>query len=168
MTTRQTKASPPLPETGERNSPPPFGGLFGDTVIAHVVEEMIANPGHAFTPKGLRELTHASLPRIREALKTLSAAGLVENISASRKRPRFAVRAGQKRLAALKFLALAVIDDSDGSKRMDLAIRDYCGTEPGRGLPVLAVADAPDYRVIESMTTMTMHPSMVTGCAPEG
>ena len=49
----------------------PYGGLFGDTVIAKVVEELVADPTMDYRPKYLVDVTGKSEKSIYDALKKL-------------------------------------------------------------------------------------------------
>lgn len=111
----------------------PYGGLFGDTVLARVMEEMIADPHTLYRNKDLEELTGTTSPSIREALKTLREYGLIS--STGDKHPVHTVNIHCRAFIALTLLAYAVLDDQDGGDCMDTAIRHYCETtlhmEPG-------------------------------------
>jgi len=104
----------------------PYAGLFGDTVMARVVEEIIADPHSVYRQKDLEELTGNSAPRIREALATLVNLGLLK--STGGKHPAYTVDVSRNIFVALTLLAFAVLDDRQGSDCMDTAIRHYCDT----------------------------------------
>ena len=104
----------------------PYAGLFGDTVIARVVEEIIADPQSAYRPRDLEELTGASAPSVRDALSTLARLGLLA--SSGGKHPVYTVDRSQKTFVALTFLAYAVLDDRERSDCMHTALRHYCET----------------------------------------
>ena len=55
----------------------PYEGLFGDTVLSRVVEEIIADPHSSYHPKDLEDLAQASAPSIRDALATLQRLSLI-------------------------------------------------------------------------------------------
>jgi hypothetical protein len=101
----------------------PYAGLFGDTVIARVVEEIIADPHSAYRPRDLEELTGASAPSVRDALSTLTRLGLLA--SSGGKHPVYTVDRSRKTFVALTFLAYAVLDDRENSDCMHTALRHY-------------------------------------------
>ena len=103
----------------------PYGGLFGNSVLARVIREIVADPCREFRPKSLEILTSSSAPRIKNALDTLTALGILKKISDDTQRPVYMVNFESKRLTALTFLAYAVTDDRDGTECMDAAIKDY-------------------------------------------
>jgi hypothetical protein len=100
----------------------PFGGLFGNSVIANVVEEIIADPDSTYTAEGLKDLTDRSLPRIRSALKYLKNIGLLRSVDSHK----YTVDRKSKKYSALVFLAYAVSDDKDKVNIMDIKIMRYC------------------------------------------
>ena len=99
----------------------PFGGLFGNSVIANVVEQIIADPYSTYTAESLKELTDRSLPRIRKALVYLKEMGLLKSVDSNR----YTVNRKTKKFSALTFLAYAVSDDKDEVNVMDLKIMRY-------------------------------------------
>jgi len=118
------KKLPKLPEELEEYLNKPYGGLFGNTVLAQVVEEM----------------TGKRPPSIREALKTLVRLGLIENISSDVQHPVYRVVVESKKFVALSLLAYAVIDDRDGTDCMDTAILDYYNSSLRAKVEPLAIA----------------------------
>jgi hypothetical protein len=104
----------------------PYAGLFGDTVIARVVEEIIADPHSSYRPRELEELTGASAPSVRDALVTLVRLGLL--VSSGGKHPVYTVDKTKKTFVALTLLAYAVLDDREMSDCMHTALRHYCET----------------------------------------
>ena len=104
----------------------PYAGLFGNTVIAKVVEEIIADPHSVYRPKDLEDLTEASSPSIRDALMTLAKFGLLN--SSGGKHPAYTVNKSMKTFVALTFLAYGVLDDRKKSDCMNTAIHHYCET----------------------------------------
>ncbi len=120
-----TSSAPPLPKYLEAFVDTPYGGLFGDTVIAHVVEEMVASPSVAYRPTDLQELTGKGETRVRSALATLIKLDLIVNVSDDPQHPRYRVKTHSKKFVALSFLAYAMLDDRDGSDCMDTAVHDY-------------------------------------------
>ena len=123
----------------------PYGGLFGDGVNAHVVEQVVADPYSEYRPKLLRELAGASAPAIRRALSDLTRLRLLIKDSSDRQHPVYRVNLGSKKLMALTFLAFASVDDRDGSDCMDFAIMEYVRTSLGEKLQPSAVATETSY-----------------------
>lgn len=115
-----------IPGTPREFSDIPYAGLFGDAVIARVLEEIISDPHSLWHPKDLEELTGCSAPRVRDALVTLTRFGLLE--SSGGKHPAYRVDMNKKTFVALTILAYAVLDDTKESGCMDTAIRHYCET----------------------------------------
>ncbi len=105
----------------------PYGGLFGDTVIAKVVEELVADPTMDYRPKYLVDVTGKSEKSIYDALKKLLILGLIEK-KGDEKHPIYRVRVVSKKFAALSFLAYAMLDDRDGTGCMNMAVSDYYNT----------------------------------------
>ncbi|MDD1719485.1 MAG: hypothetical protein LUQ25_05455 [Methanoregulaceae archaeon] len=134
-------------DSGNRRTAP-FGELFGNTVLAHIIEVMTEEPSRKFSPKTIRDRTGASMPRIRDSLKKLVSIGLIENRSGSVKRPVFVLRQGQKRVAALTFLMHAVTDDRNGTDAMDHAVMNtYRLGNQGRSVSPVGITG---YRIIAS------------------
>ena len=103
----------------------PFGGLFGETVLAEVIEEIVADPLHHYRPKDLEDVLERSKPSIRGALQKLTALELLENVSKDAQHPLYRVNTESKRLMALTFLAYAIHDDQEGTDFMDEAVAHY-------------------------------------------
>jgi len=137
----------PVPVTDREFSDIPYGGLFGDTVMARVVEEIIADPHSVYHLKDLEDLTEKSSPRIREALVTLTKSGLLA--SHGGKHPSYTVNKSRKTFVALTLLAFAVLDDRSGSDCMNTAIRHYCETILPGCLADQAVAAAASYKIAD-------------------
>jgi len=116
---------PVLPESMETYLSRPYGGLFGSSVIAQVVEEIVSDPTMDYRPGYLEELTGASAPPIRDALATLVDLGLLIRASGTGRHPIFRVNVASKKFIALSLLAYAVLDDRDGTDCMDEAVYDY-------------------------------------------
>jgi len=125
MTNKKSDKLPQLPKGLERYLSRPYGGLFGRSAFSEVVEEMVADPLHAYRPKELEETTGRSAPTIRRVLGTLTHLGLVTKDSTDRQHPIYRVDLGSRAFVALTFLALGVGDDRDGTGCMDEAIRNY-------------------------------------------
>ena len=113
-------------DSGQEFSDIPYAGLFGDTVIARVVEEIIADPHSSYRPRELEEVTGASAPSVRDALSTLTRLGLLA--SSGGKHPLYTVDTTKKTFVALTLLAYAVLDDRKGSDCMHTALAHYCET----------------------------------------
>lgn len=122
MTTRNL---PQLPKELETFVDDPYGGLFGNTVLAHVIEELVASPSVVYRPKDLEDLTGRVEGSIRTALATLRRLNLIENLSPDARHPLYRVNTRSKKFVALSFLAYAMLDDRDGSDCMDTAVHDY-------------------------------------------
>lgn len=120
---------PPLPKDLQVFVDKPYGGLFGNSVLAHVIEEMVASPSVIYRPKDLEELTGKSEPSIRSALATLLSLNMIENISPEASHPRYRVNILSKKFVALSFLAYAILDDRDGSDCMNTAVHHYYSTQ---------------------------------------
>ncbi|MDP2796068.1 MAG: hypothetical protein Q8N94_00975 [Methanoregula sp.] len=116
----------PVPGSYMEFSDVPYSGIFGDTVIARVVEEIIADPNSVYRPKDLEELTENSPPSIREALATLTKFGLLK--SSGGKHPAYVVDKSKKTFVALTLLAYAALDDKGDSDCMNTAIYHYYET----------------------------------------
>ena len=121
----------------------PYAGLFGDTVMARVVEEIVADPHSVYHPKDLEDLTGNSAPRIREALTQLTNLGLLK--SSGGKHPAYTVDMSKKTFVALTLLAYAVLDDREGSDCMETAVRHYCETRTTPGAGGITASAAPGY-----------------------
>ena len=135
----------PVPGSDMEFSDVPYAGLFGDTVIARVVEEIIADPHSMYRPKELEELTESSPPRVREALVTLTKFGLLK--SSGGKHPAYVVDMSRKTFVALTLLAYAVLDDKGDSDCMNTAVRHYCETTLNIDQGVCAIAVSAPYRI---------------------
>jgi hypothetical protein len=114
-----------LPKSLEDYLDRPYGGLFGNSALTKIVEEIVADPDMDYRPKYLEEVTGMRSPTVRDALKTLVRLGLLKNISADVQHPVYRVIVESKKFVALSFLAYAVLDDREGSDCMDTAILDY-------------------------------------------
>ncbi len=137
----------------------PFNGLFGNNVQTRVVEELTADPFNIFRPKELEELTDASTPSIRKALKNLVELGLVEKKEKDSQHPVYRVNMDSKVLKALTFLSLALIDDREGSDCMDQAVVEYC--EKKNLFPIVQ-ASSETYEVKDGSTTSFRRESETT------
>ncbi len=134
-----------LPKELEKYLERPYGGLFGDSVIAQVVEEIVADPHSDYRPRDLEESTEASSPAIRKALNTLTFLGLLIKDASDKQHPVYRVNTKSKKFVALTFLAYAVLDDRDGTSCMDTAIRDYYNSALREACEPLAMATGQSY-----------------------
>jgi hypothetical protein len=137
--------TPVLPKGLEPFLDLPYGGLFGDSVHARVVEEMVADPNRDYRPKDLARLTDSSAPAIRKALATLVSLGLITKDSSDRQHPVYRVDVASKKFVALTLLAFAAVDDRDGTHCMEDAAADHFGTDARKGKRSSKAA-APDLR----------------------
>lgn len=144
------KKDTPRPAPAREFSDVPYGGLFGDTVMARVVEEIVADPHAVYHPKDLEDLTGNSAPRIREALGTLTGLGLLK--SSGGKHPAYTVDTSRRSFVALTLLAYAVLDDREGSDCMDTAVRHYCETRaPSHIMPDIPLSLPEDvHRIVKA------------------
>ena len=104
----------------------PYGGLFGNSVIIRLLEEIVSDPYRNYHPKDLEEIVSASSPSIRESLSTLTSIGILEKDEGTQKHPVYRANIDSKRLMALTFLSYAILDDREKTNCMDEAIIDYC------------------------------------------
>jgi len=125
MKTMQSEDLQVLPKTLEAYLDKPYGGLFGSSVLAQVVEEVVSDPTMEYRPGYLEELTGASAPSIREALATLVDLGLLVKGRETGRHPVYRVNEASKKFVALSLLAYAILDDRDGTDCMDEAVYDY-------------------------------------------
>jgi hypothetical protein len=121
----------------------PYAGLFGDSVMARVVEEIVADPHSVYHMKDLEDCTGNSAPRISEALALLTKLGMLK--SSGGKHPAYTVDMSRKTFVALTLLAYAVLDDREGSDCMETAVRHYCETHTPPGAGDMTAAAAPGY-----------------------
>lgn len=144
---------PALPKELERYLERPYGGLFGDTVIAQVVEEIVADPHPDYRPRDLEKLTGASSPAVRKALNTLTSLGLLNKDGSDKQHPVYRANTKSKKFVALTLLAYAMLDDRDGTSCMDTAIRDYYNSALRDSYEPLAMATAQSYECSGSEKT---------------
>lgn len=122
------KQEPEPPQISDQ----PFDGMFGDTIAAKVLAEIVADPFHLYSPKDLVELVGASPPSVRTALDLLAGIGLLKVDRTSPNRPVYFAKVTSRRLAALTFLVMGSIDDRLG-RDIDAfgnAIIDYVQRNP--------------------------------------
>lgn len=117
---------PTLPSGLERYIEKPYGGLFGNSVIVDLLEEIASDPYRNYHLKDLEEIINASSPSIRKSLSTLTSIGMLVKDVGNQKHPVYRANIDSKRLIALTFLSYAMLDDRDGTACMDEAIIDYC------------------------------------------
>lgn len=120
----RTKKLPVITDEEEMYLDHPYGGLFGDSVIASVVEELVADPTMDYRPKYLEKITGKSPKSIYTALRKLVDLKLIEKVGDDQ-HPMYRVRVESKKFIALSFLAYAMLDDREGSDYMDMAVHDY-------------------------------------------
>lgn len=155
---------PEFPEEMIEHIDEPFDGLFGNNVQTRVVEELTADPFNIFRPKELEELTDASTPSIRKALKNLVELGLVEKEEKDSQHPIYRVNMDARVLKALTFLSLALIDDTEKTEHMDQAVVEYCEKE---NLFPIVQASLDTYEVKEESTTSFRRESETTVISDE-
>jgi len=148
---------PTLPESIEVYLNKPYGGLFGSSVLAQVVEEIVSDPTMEYRPGYLEELTGASAPSIREALATLVDLGLLTKRRETGHHPLYRVNVASKKFTALSLLAYAVLDDRDGTDCMDEAVPDYYSKAVREMYEPHAIATA-EYPVLDVGGTITLGP----------
>lgn len=125
MNTMSERTLPELPENLEEFLDIPYGGLFGNSALAQIVEEIVADPTIHYRPKYLEELTGRKPKTVRDALQKLVQLGLIENVSKDSHHPVYRVVVESKKFIALSLLAYALLDDRDKTRCMDTAILDY-------------------------------------------
>ncbi|OPY54691.1 MAG: hypothetical protein A4E48_00270 [Methanosaeta sp. PtaU1.Bin060] len=103
----------------------PYGGLFGDSNLIKVIEQVIADPDIEYRPIDLERLTKESAPTVRASLKILTSLGLLKKDESDSQHPVYVVDTESKRYIALTLLAYAVLDDKNGTDTMDKVIADY-------------------------------------------
>jgi len=125
MNTMSEKILPELPENLKDFLDIPYGGLFGNSAQAQIVEEIIADPTMHYRPKYLEEMTGRKPKTVRDVLQKLVQLGLIENVSKDTYHPVYRVVVESKKFIALSLLAYALLDDRDKTRCMDTAILDY-------------------------------------------
>lgn len=109
----------------ERESRLPYGGLFGDSNIVKIIEQVIADPDIEYRPIDLEKLTKESAPTVRLSLKTLTSLGVLLKDETDSQHPVYRVNIESKRFVALTLLAYAVLDDENGTNTMNKIVADY-------------------------------------------
>jgi len=146
----QAENLPVITEEEETFLDQPYGGLFGNSVIASVVEELIADPTMDYRPAYLQEITGKSHKSIYTALKKLLDLGLIERKSGDEQHPVYRVRIESKKFVALSFLAYAMLDDRGDSDCMNFAIHKYYNSVLREKFEPRAIGTIEKYRVISS------------------
>lgn len=109
----------------ERERRLPYGGLFGDSNIVKIIEQVIADPDIEYRPIDLEKLTKESAPTVRLSLKTLTSLGVLLKDETDSQHPVYRVNIESKRFVALTLLAYAVLDDENGTNAMNKIVLDY-------------------------------------------
>jgi len=130
----------------------PYGGLFGNSVMAKVVEELVADPTMDYRPKYLVDVTGNSEGSINKVLKKLLKLGLIEN-KMTGKHPVYRVRVESKKFAALSFLAYAMPDDRKGTDCMNMAISDYYNSVLREDYEPQAIANSDNWVIHPGITS---------------
>lgn len=104
---------------------PPYGGLFGDSNLVGVLEQVIADPFIEYRPIDLVRLTKETPPTVRKSLKILTSQGILIKSAADIQHPVYRVNLDSKRYLALTLLAYAILDDKLGTDTMNRYIVDY-------------------------------------------
>jgi len=125
MNTMSERTMQELPENPEVFLNLPYGGLFGNSALAQIIEEIVADPTMHYRPKYLEEMTGRKPKTVRVALQKLVQLGLIENVSKDSHHPVYRVVVESKKFIALSLLSYALLDDRDKTRCMDMAILDY-------------------------------------------
>ncbi|MEM3448559.1 MAG: hypothetical protein QXP38_06750 [Nitrososphaerota archaeon] len=107
----------------------PFGGIFGKTVIASVLEQFIVDSDVLYTVKDLAELTEHSQKAVRNALNQLVATNLILKIKDKTMDKTgngylYGLNQEASRSIALSLLIFAIGDDRYSTSVMLYAIRE--------------------------------------------
>ena len=103
----------------------PYGGLFGDSALIRIIEEIVADPYSYYRPKDFEEITGSSTPSVRKALTMLTDMGLLKKDARDPQHPIYQPVLGSKTLLALTFLSYAMIDDKEGTNCLEEALLDH-------------------------------------------
>ena len=125
----------------------PYGGLFGNTVQARIIEEVVADPDRIIRPKDLEKVASASAPSVRKSLEILTELGLLNKDSSDSKHPIYRVNSSSKKLTSLTLLAYAIIDDRDGTDLMNEELIAHCADELPERFQPLVLATALKYTI---------------------
>jgi hypothetical protein len=106
----------------------PYLGLFGNTVLADVVEELVADPESKRTVETLQGLCGCRRKAIRKAVRRLVKLNILLPDEDS---GTFTVNRDSKIVIALTFLAYAVGDElhPEDNGTMEMSCRDYIMTQ---------------------------------------
>jgi DNA-binding IclR family transcriptional regulator len=163
----RSKDLPTLSDSMEVYLNKPYGGLFGSSVVAQVVEEIVSDPTMDYRPGYLEELTGASAPSIREALATLVDLGLLKKGNETGRHPVYRVNVASKKFAALSLLAYAILDDRDGTDCMAEAVHDYYSKVVRENYEPIAIATTAYYSPVSLPgmpgSTIRIGPGMYSG-----
>lgn len=116
----------------ERSLEAPYEGLFGDTVAARVLQEIVADPYRKLRASEIARVTDSSAVSVRTTLKKLAELGILLADPVNRRATVYTPNLGSKRFIALTSLAYAVLDDRVGSSLMDDFILDYARLTRGQ------------------------------------
>lgn len=122
--TASAAGSPALPETLAPYLDAHFGGLFGTSPPARVIEALIADPHAVFCQDDIEDLAEVSKPAAREALRTLMRLRLVLTGQDACGETVYTVDRTSRLFVALALLAYGIVDDREGTDTMATAIRD--------------------------------------------
>lgn len=103
----------------------PFGGLFNSKTRTAIIEELVSDPYHVYSPKEIAQLLDTTYPTLRSHLNELVESGLIEKDTMDDSRPKYRMNFKSKRLIALSLLMDAINDDRDGSDTMERSIINY-------------------------------------------
>lgn len=120
------KESIHLPRELNRWVDKPYGGLFGSSVIAKVVQEIVADPESEYRIRDISKLLNVSSTSVKNALKNLEELNLVFRKNRDLQRPIYIVNESSRTFTALNFLTYALDDDRDGTEFMNEEVLNYC------------------------------------------
>lgn len=161
----QAEDLPVITEEEEMFLDQSYGGLFGNSVIASVVEELIADPTMDYRPAYLQEITGKSSKSIYTALKKLVDLRLIERKTGDEQHPIYRVRIESKKFIALSFLAYAMLDDRDGSDCMNFAIHEYYNSVLREKFEPQAIGTLEKYRIVSATANDKRKTHIITNVA---
>lgn len=103
----------------------PYRGLFGDSALIRIIEEIVADPYSYYRPKDFEEVTGSSTPSVRKALTILTDMGLLRKDARDPQHPIYQPVLDSKTLLAMTFLSYAMIDDKEGTNCLEEALVDH-------------------------------------------
>jgi DNA-binding transcriptional ArsR family regulator len=103
----------------------PYGGLFGDSALIRIIEEIVADPYSYYRTKDFEEVTGSSTPSVRKALTILTDMGLLKKDARDSQHPIYQPVLDSKTLLALTFLSYAIIDDKEETNCLEAALIDH-------------------------------------------